>query len=61
MAADQPKERTRSDTKRVRMRDVYRRMLRTPDLTDKEIDEMRKHVIGLAQAVCEHVWGKRFY
>lgn len=43
------------------MREVYRSMLRTPDLADQEIDDMRKHVIRLARALAEHVWGKRFY
>jgi hypothetical protein len=43
------------------MRDAYRRALQRPDLSDREIDEMRLHVIRLAQALCEHVWGKRFY
>lgn len=43
------------------MRDVYRRILRTPNLSDKEIDDMRQHVIRLARALCEHVWGKPFY
>ena len=43
------------------MRDVYRRVLRKPHLTDKEIDHLQQHVIRLAQALCEHVWGKGFY
>lgn len=43
------------------MRDVYRRLLRMPDLSDQQINDMRKHVIRLAQALCEHVWGKPFY
>jgi len=61
MPADRPKKRTRSGTKSARMRDVYRRLLQRPDLTDQEIDDMRKHVIRLAQVLCEHVWGKPFY
>ena len=61
MPADWPQERTRSSTKSAEMRDVYRRMLRTSDLTDREIDDMRQHVIRLAQVLCEHVWDKRFY
>jgi hypothetical protein len=41
--------------------DKYRRILRMPDLSNKEIDEMRKYHGLLAQAICEHVWGKKFY
>ena len=59
MPADRPQEHRRLRTKSAR--DVYRRMLQTPKLTDQEIDDMRQHVFRLVQAVCEHVWGKRFY
>ena len=48
-------------TKSAQMSDVYRRLLQRPDLTDQEIDDMRKHVTRLAQVLCEHVWGKPFY
>lgn len=41
--------------------DKYRRLLKRPNLTKAEIDDMRKHVILLAQTICEHVWGKDFY
>lgn len=41
--------------------DKYRRVLEMPNLTKPEIDEMRKHVILLAQTIREHVWGKDFY
>jgi len=41
--------------------DKYRQILKMPDLTKKEIDEMRIHMILLAQTICEHVWGKKFY
>jgi hypothetical protein len=61
MSADRLKERPRLSTKSARMRDVYRKMLQTPQLSDQEIDETRKHVIQLARTICEHVWGKRFY
>ena len=61
MPADRPQEYTRSGTKSARMREGYRRLLQRPDLTDQEIDAMRQHVIRLAQALCEHVWGMRFY
>ena len=43
------------------MRELYRRTLRQPNLTDKQIDAMRSHMIRLAHVLCEHVWGKRFY
>jgi len=39
----------------------YRRILKMPGLTDKEVDEMRKHLSLLARTICEHVWGKKFY
>jgi hypothetical protein len=39
----------------------YRRILKMPDLSNKEIDEMRKNLIFLAQTIGEHVWGKKFY
>jgi hypothetical protein len=35
--------------------------LKRPGLTDQEIEAMRKHLILLAQTVCEHVWGKKFH
>ena len=41
--------------------DKYREFLKKPDLKNKEIDEMRKNIILLAQTICEHVWGKKFY
>ena len=40
---------------------TYRRIFRRTDLTDKEIDAMRNPVILLAQAICEHVWEKKFF
>jgi hypothetical protein len=54
-------EKTTKSAKSTKMRDLYRKVLGRPELTDREIDEMRKHVIRLAQTICEHVWGKRFY
>ena len=39
----------------------YREILERPDLSRKEIDEMRENVRLLAQAICEHVWGKKLY
>jgi len=41
--------------------DKYREILDMPDLTDKQIDQMRKHVGLFVQAICEHVWKKKFY
>jgi hypothetical protein len=39
----------------------YREILDMPDLTDKQIDQMRKHLGLFARTICEHVWGKKFY
>jgi len=41
--------------------DRYRQILDMPDLTDKEIDQMRNHLDLLVRTVCEHVWKKKFY
>jgi hypothetical protein len=46
---------------KVDIYEKYRCILNAPDLTNKEIDEMRKHLGLLAQTICEHVWGKKFY
>ena len=51
----------RGKKKKVDIYEKYRRILMMPDLTNKEIDEMRKHLGLLAQTICEHVWGKKFY
>ena len=40
---------------------LYREALGGPRLTRAQIDAMRTNVQRLARAVCEHVWGKRFY
>lgn len=61
MTADRPQERTSSGRKSARMRELYCKTLQTSDLSDQEIDEMRKHVGQLARVLCEHVWGKSFY
>jgi len=50
--------------KKNRKKDIYnsyREILNMPDLTNKEIDQMRKNLILLARTICEHVWGKKFY
>jgi hypothetical protein len=39
----------------------YRAILAMPNLTDQEIDEMRKNLTLLAQTIYEHVWDKKFY
>ncbi len=55
---------TREARKRKRKRDIYskyRRILKMPGLTNREIDEMREHLRLLARTICEHVWGKKFY
>ncbi len=50
--------------KRRKKEDIYkkyRQILRRPDLTDVQIDEMRKHLGLLARTICEYIWGKKFY
>lgn len=62
-----PKDEKSMDTekkKRKRKADIYetyRHILKMPNLANKEIDEMRKNLIFLAQTICEHTWGKKFY
>jgi hypothetical protein len=51
----------RGKMKKVDIYDKYRCILKTPGLTNKEIDEMRKHLGLLAQTICERVWKKKFY
>ena len=36
-------------------------ILKMPNFANCEIDQMRQNVIRLARAVCEHVWGRKFY
>jgi hypothetical protein len=51
----------REAKKRKRKADIYetyRHILKMPNLTNKEIDEMRKYLGLLAQTICEHVWEK---
>lgn len=43
------------------IRHQYREILGRPRLSDQAIDRMRAHVRLLAQAICEHVWGKKVY
>ena len=51
----------RGKKKKVDIYEKYRRILKMPGLTNKEIDEMRKHLGLLAQTICEHIWKKKFY
>jgi hypothetical protein len=49
---------------RKKGRDVYSRYrtaLRIPRLGRKKIVEIRQALQVIARAVCEHVWGKKFY
>lgn len=39
----------------------YREMLGMPHVSKKQIDEARANLQAIARAVCEHVWGKKFY
>lgn len=57
MAAEKPREGKKSSTVHER----YRAVLGRPALADREIEEMRKHIVRLARTVCEHAWGKKFY
>ncbi|MEN6520073.1 MAG: hypothetical protein ABFD46_02845 [Armatimonadota bacterium] len=47
--------------KKLSIQAKYRQILGMPNLTDSEIEEFRKPVILLAETICEHVWGKKFY
>ena len=47
--------------RKINIYEKYRRILKMPKLEDKEIDEMRKNLSLLAQTICEHIWGKKFY
>jgi hypothetical protein len=39
----------------------YHRILQMRGLSRKSINEMRKNLALIAQIICEHVWGKKFY
>ncbi len=51
----------RGKKKKVDIYEKYRRILNMRGLTNKEIDEMRKHLGSLSQTISEHVWKKKFY
>jgi hypothetical protein len=59
MKIDRP--RIKNGRKKASIYEKYRRILNMPDLTNKEIDEMRKRISLLTQTICEHIWGKKFY
>jgi hypothetical protein len=54
-------KRTKEKRRKADIYEKYRRILNMPNLTNKEIEGMRKHLCLLAQTICEHVWGKKFY
>lgn len=47
--------------KRSNVHDAYRHVLEMPHLADAEIIELRHSFIPLVQAICEQVWGQKFY
>jgi hypothetical protein len=47
--------------KRSDIYEIYRRILKMQGLSRKSIEEMRKNLELVAQIICEHVWGKKFY
>ncbi len=51
----------RGKKRKVDIYEKYRRILNMRGLTNKEIDEMRRHLGLLAQTTCEHVWKHKFY
>lgn len=51
----------KSKKRKTNIYDYYRESLNKPELTNIEIDEMRKNIQLIVQAICEHVWGKEFY
>ena len=53
--------RAKNKRKKSDIYEKYRRTLRRPDLTNEEIDEMRKNLNLLARSICEHAWGKVFH
>ena len=61
MPADLANPHTNFGTKSGWVQDDYRRLLQRPDLTDREPDELRRHVGRLTQALCEQISGKRFH
>ena len=54
-------KKARTKKTKVNIADKYRQILGMPDLTDREIDQMRQHVGLLARTICEHIWKKKFF
>jgi len=54
-------ESVRNGGSRLTIRERDRAVLPCPTLTDRQIDDLRTPVILLAQPLCEHLWGKKFY
>lgn len=53
------KGRRKDEGREIRRR--YREILGRPRLSDAAIDRMRVSVRLVAQAICEHVWGKNAF
>ena len=48
--------------KRAEDRDLrYRELLKRPELSKKEIEEVRQTLRAIARAICEHTWNQEFY
>jgi len=54
-------ERKSKNSSRDDIYDKYRRILKMPNLTKEEIDEIRKNLRLICQSICEHIWGKKLY
>jgi cytochrome P450 len=54
-------KRKRTPKKLPTIHDRYRKALAKPELSAREIEEMREHVRRLARAICEHVWQEKFF
>jgi len=46
---------------KINIYDRYREILDIPNLTDNQIDQMRKNLDLLARTICEYAWKKKFY
>ena len=51
----------RANKRTLSIYDEYREAFEKSEFTDSEIEELRKPIILLAQTICEHVWGEKFY
>ena len=52
-------KRRRPRTEEAELRRLYRQLLKRPRLSAAAIDRMHTNVRLLAQAICEHAWGKK--